>query len=136
MSVAELLGLPKEYFSDLRLLDAVKTGLPISTVDALVRGGHLLPEEVDRLVAPREEIARRSAEDRPLSTAESDCLVRIAWVLFVAQDNFGDPERAFRWLRTPNRALEGAIPLELLDTGAGARLVEHTILRIAHGVFM
>ena len=47
----------------------------------------------------------------------------------------GSQEEASRWLDTPNRALGGRTPLELLDTDLGSRQVEDVLGRIAHGVY-
>ena len=48
---------------------------------------------------------------------------------------FGDQEKAIVWLGTPNRALGGDRPLDLLDTDMGARMVEDILGRIAYGVY-
>jgi putative toxin-antitoxin system antitoxin component (TIGR02293 family) len=47
----------------------------------------------------------------------------------------GEEEKAGEWLRTPNRALGGERPLDLLDTDVGAREVEDVLGRIAYGVY-
>ena len=47
----------------------------------------------------------------------------------------GNEEKAVEWLRTPNRALGGARPLDQLDTDPGARAVEDILGRIAYGVY-
>ena len=46
----------------------------------------------------------------------------------------GDAEGARRWLRTPQRGLGGAVPLELASTEIGARLVENLIGQLEHGI--
>jgi len=40
-------------------------------------------------------------------------------VLPLATEKFGDRLRASLWLRTPNRALDGRSPVELLNTNTG-----------------
>lgn len=76
------------------------------------------------------------AHDQDLPDDESDRLARIARVNAVALEQFGSVEKASRWLRKPNRALGGRAPLDLLATGEGARIVEETVMRIAHGLFI
>jgi putative toxin-antitoxin system antitoxin component (TIGR02293 family) len=71
-----------------------------------------------------------------MTVEESDRLTRISRINAVATEQFGNAEKAARWLRKPNRALDGAAPLDLLATGEGARVVEETIMRIAHGLFV
>jgi putative toxin-antitoxin system antitoxin component (TIGR02293 family) len=47
----------------------------------------------------------------------------------------GKAEKAVEWLRTPNRALGGELPLDRLDTDRGAREVADILGRIAYGVY-
>jgi putative toxin-antitoxin system antitoxin component (TIGR02293 family) len=43
--------------------------------------------------------------------------------------------KAMHWLRTPNRALQGAVPMTLLDTPAGKEEVLTILGRIEYGVY-
>lgn len=47
----------------------------------------------------------------------------------------GDIKPAFAWLTRENIALDNRIPVELLETEAGAREVEVLLGRIEHGVY-
>jgi putative toxin-antitoxin system antitoxin component (TIGR02293 family) len=61
-------------------------------------------------------------------------LYRIARVAAQAFAVFGSEEKAAVWLRRPNRALNGDLPVHLLDTDVGARQVEDILGRIEHGI--
>ncbi|HYH78614.1 MAG TPA: antitoxin Xre/MbcA/ParS toxin-binding domain-containing protein [Longimicrobium sp.] len=136
VQIAESLGVAgEEIRSEIDLLDVVERGLPPIAVDAMVHGGMLTADEADRLVISRRALSQRRARGLPLSVDESERLVRVARVHAVALEQFGAADRAARWLRKPNRVLDGRVPLDLLVTGEGARLVEDTIMRIAHGIF-
>ena len=52
----------------------------------------------------------------------------------MAEQVFGEPERAWRWLRKPKRRFEGRTPIEMLVTEAGSRLVEELILQFEYGM--
>lgn len=121
--------------SDLALVGAIQEGLPTSAVDAMVDAGTLSAEEVDDLVIPRRRLAQRKQRNQRLTPEESDRLARIARITALAEETFGDGERAARWLRTPNRGLGGAVPLEMLNTGEGGIVVQQALGQIAHGVF-
>ena len=54
---------------------------------------------------------------------------------FFTERVFADPVKAHRWLRKPSRALNGAVPIELIETEEGARIVENEIGVIDHGMF-
>jgi putative toxin-antitoxin system antitoxin component (TIGR02293 family) len=137
--VVEWLGgrkvLRTEVRSELELVRAVQEGLPTASIAAMVERGALDPQEVERFIIPRRTLAHRRKRRQPLSPEESDRLARAAHLLALATETFGDQEKAARWMRRPNRALRGAVPIELLTTSGGARLVEDVLERIAHGVF-
>jgi len=49
-------------------------------------------------------------------------------------DILGTPAKAALWLESPNRALEGATPISLLDTDIGTQAAEDVLTRIEFGV--
>lgn len=121
--------------SDLALVGAIEEGLPTSAVDAMVETGTLSAREMDELVIPRRKLAQRKQRKQRLTPEESDRLARIARITALAEETFGDEERAAHWLRAPNRGLGGAVPLEMLQTGEGAIVVQQALGQIAHGIF-
>ncbi|HLI83098.1 MAG TPA: antitoxin Xre/MbcA/ParS toxin-binding domain-containing protein [Bryobacteraceae bacterium] len=127
------LGIPK-ISSDEDLASLVEKRLPVRTVKALVRGG-FSEAEIYQLVVPRRTLSHRIAKHEPLSSEESDRAVRVARVTAHAERVFGDPEKAWRWLRKPKTRFDGKSPLEMLTTEAGARLVDQMIVQIDHGMF-
>jgi putative toxin-antitoxin system antitoxin component (TIGR02293 family) len=116
------------------LASLVEKRLPAGAIKALIRGG-LSNDEVDQLIVPRRTLAHRIAKRQSLSREESDKAVRVARITAMAEQVFGEPERAWRWLRKPKRRFEGKTPVEMLATEAGARLVEEMIGQIDHGIF-
>jgi putative toxin-antitoxin system antitoxin component (TIGR02293 family) len=118
-----------------RLRDRVRQGLPYSALEALAtRLRTPLGELGNALHVPARTLARRRRAGR-LTTDESDRLVRLGRVAALAEAVLGDRARAVSWLRQPNRALGGRIPLQHLDTDLGVREVETVLLRIEHGVY-
>ncbi len=118
---------------DRDLAALVDKRLPATTVKALVRGG-LSDTEVYQLIIPRRTLAHRAAKHQPLSKQESDKAVRVARITAMAEEVFGEPARAWRWMRKPKRRFDGKTPLEMLATEAGARLVEEAIAQIDDGL--
>lgn len=119
--------------SDRDLAALVEKRLPAAAVQSLVRGG-LTDAEAYRLIVPRRTLAHRMANRQPLSREESDRAVRVARITALAEQVFGEPERAWRWLRKPKRQFDGKPPLEMLATEAGARLAEEMLARIDDGL--
>jgi putative toxin-antitoxin system antitoxin component (TIGR02293 family) len=116
------------------LASLVEKRLPAAAIKALVRGG-LSDAEVYQLIVPRRTLAHRIAKHQPLSREESDKAVRVARVTAMAEQVFGEPERAWRWLRKPKPRFDGKTPMDMLATEAGARLVEEMLGQIEHGMF-
>jgi putative toxin-antitoxin system antitoxin component (TIGR02293 family) len=112
-----------------------RTGKPTSAeiIDELAAQGFGLAELYE-LVVPRRTLARRKQAGMRLSHDESGRAVRLARIAAMAERIFGDPAKAHRWLRKPNRALDGAVPFELLRTETGAYSVEQTLHQIDFGM--
>lgn len=114
--------------------ERIKRGLPYRSLESLrERLGLSVPETASVLQMPARTLARRR-QSRRLDADESDRLYRVARVAAQAYAVFGSEERAAEWLRRPNRALGGELPVHLLDTDVGARQVEDVLGRLAHGV--
>ncbi|MGH7044335.1 MAG: antitoxin Xre/MbcA/ParS toxin-binding domain-containing protein [Acetobacteraceae bacterium] len=148
---------------DPALVQSVRDGLPLDLVDEVLASGRLSAAELDRLAVPRKTLAHRRTLGR-LSPEQSDRLLRVLRVVIEAERTFADPAKAWRWLRRPTTALAGealsgtavaggapaggampggtmadgalagSVPLDLLDTDIGVRLVETLLGRIAHGI--
>jgi putative toxin-antitoxin system antitoxin component (TIGR02293 family) len=122
-------------WSELELARLVAQGIPTSVLADVVELGVLTRDEVTRLILPRRTLAHRKRRGEHLSPDESDRLARVLHLHDIALRTFDDAEKAGAWLRAPNRALSGEIPLDLVVTSTGARLVEDALLRIEHGVY-
>jgi len=92
-------------------------------------------DEIFALVVPKRTLARRKAAKEPLTVEETDKLLRLQRIAEQARRVFGAPEKAWRWLREPKRALHGETPVSHLASEAGARDVEEMLGRIEHGMF-
>jgi putative toxin-antitoxin system antitoxin component (TIGR02293 family) len=77
-------------------------------------------------------VKRRLGEGR-FHPDESERLVRVARLTERAKEVFEDLEGARDWLKSPQFALGGEIPLEYADTEPGAQIVEDLLGRIEHG---
>jgi putative toxin-antitoxin system antitoxin component (TIGR02293 family) len=61
--------------------------------------------------------------DANLSSSQSEQALRLGRIAVMAAELMGSAEEGRRYLRTPNFALGGATPLELLKTAEGEQLV-------------
>ena len=135
-AVAEVLGglgRRKGSVTDLALADAVRDGLPVSALDRLIANGLVTEREVEAHFIPRRTLYARRQKGTP-SREQSDLVVRLARIQAMADEIFGDRQKVHRWLRKPNGALGSQVPLTLLDTEEGGRVVEAVLGRIAHRI--
>lgn len=105
-----------------------------SELESLIKHG-FSNEEIYRIVAPRRTLARRKGKNERLSVVETDRVLRLKSIVAEAERVFGDAEKAYRWLRKPCRALDNAVPMELLETETGAKIVGNELGLIDHGMF-
>ena len=137
-ALAEHLGgrqvLGREIRSDFDLDDAIRIGLPVDAAESVLRAGTLRAGELYSLVIPRRTLAHRKRLGRRLTPGQSDRLTRVVRVVAKAGEAIGDTAKARRWLRKPNRALDGRLPLDLLENDVGVRIVEQILGRIEHGL--
>jgi putative toxin-antitoxin system antitoxin component (TIGR02293 family) len=136
-SVVQQLGgkatLGRTLRTEAELQTAIREGFPQPVVEEVMRSGELTLKEVATILdlSPR-SLQRRRHEGR-LARYESDRLYRLARIIALAKIYIGDEGAAIRWLRHPNRALGGSVPLDVIDTELGARAVENVLGRIAYG---
>jgi putative toxin-antitoxin system antitoxin component (TIGR02293 family) len=125
--------LGRPFSSDRDLREAIREGFPPAVVQELMRASGLTLRELARALdlSPR-SLQRRRRSGR-LAGYESDRLYRLARIVALANEYLGGHERATRWLKHPNRALGGIVPLSAIDTELGARQVENVLGRIAYG---
>ena len=121
-----------EVASEADLAQLVLARIPEQAVGA-VQGGSFSDREIDRFVIPARTRRYRRERKEPLTVEESDRLVRLARVQALAEDVFGDPDRANKWLRQGLGVLNGKAPLEFARTEAGVRVVEQILGKLDWG---
>ncbi len=115
--------------------NAVRQGLPYSAFESVASQLELPPQQITQVLGiPLRTLARRKTELR-FTPQESDRLYRLSRAIECATEVLGSPEKGRRWLKSPNRALGGEVPFELLDTDIGAHQVEEVLMRLNHGIF-
>jgi putative toxin-antitoxin system antitoxin component (TIGR02293 family) len=118
-----------------RLHQLIRKGLPARVIARLERSLELSPQESTRLLAISETSRKRFKQTpaRRLDEAASDRIVRVVSTIAEAGEVFGDEEKAIAWFKTPNLTLDGQVPLELMVSDPGARMVRDELNRIRYG---
>lgn len=117
------------------VVNAIRAGLPVDSVDKLLEFGVLLPSEVWDLVIPRRTLTHRRSTGGRLTLAEGERLVRVERIVRHALDTFGEAQRARRYLIRPLSRFSGMSCLQMLDTETGASLVDELLVRVDYGIY-
>jgi len=113
-----------------------RKGLPSATLSKLSGSlGSTRAALIEQLgMAPR-TVARRLTRREPLSTTESERVLRLARVLARAIAVFESQDAAKQWLQEASTALGERKPIDLLATDIGTEVVLNELGKIDHGFF-
>lgn len=125
-----VLGAVVQSQADLAL--AVRNRLPLAALRGLSQAG-MSEQEIERFVIPQRTRRHRADKKQPLTVDESDRAVRLMRLQALAEETFGDQDKANRWLRRPLIELGGESPLVVAQTEAGVRVIETVLGKIAWG---
>jgi putative toxin-antitoxin system antitoxin component (TIGR02293 family) len=133
---ARVLGLRRVPANELELAEMTRKGLPSATLSTLSGSlGWTRAALIEQLgIAPR-TAARRLTRREPLSTTESERVLRLARVLARAVEVFESRDAAKQWLQEPSTALGDRKPIDLLATDIGTEVVLNELGKIDYGFF-
>jgi putative toxin-antitoxin system antitoxin component (TIGR02293 family) len=117
------------------ILRIVEGRLAPSVIKRLAALGLERPE-IDSVVIPSRTLQHRRSRREKLTVEESDRVLRVIRVLSLAESVYGSRQRALAWLRKPHARLDGRIPLSLLKTDTGSRIVEELLIQTDEGMFV
>jgi putative toxin-antitoxin system antitoxin component (TIGR02293 family) len=135
--IAEWLGAkPRNEFDLARI---VRKGLPL-TIQSVFLSHGMTKEEFYMIVIPHRTFRHRTERlnkglPEVLTPDESDKALRAARVLSLAEQVFANRDKAFSWMRKAKKRFNGETPMEMLQTEAGARLVEQMLIQVDEGMF-
>ncbi len=121
--------------TDFDLLQLARKGITKKALLALAKKISLTLEEIATVLHISERTLQRYTPTTLVKTEYADKAIELARLYERGIEVLGS-ERAFSgWVKTPNLALGGEIPFNLLDTRIGFKMVLDILGRIEHGVF-
>ena len=115
-------------------INLIRSGVWARVVNDMVEYLDVPKQVIFKVLHTPESTAHRLIKDnRPLDSAASERVVRIADVVRMAEETFGGRPAATQWLKSANLGLGGTTPLSMLDTEPGAGEVRRILLAIDHG---
>jgi putative toxin-antitoxin system antitoxin component (TIGR02293 family) len=121
--------------TEAEILRIVEERLAPAVINRLLALG-LERSEIDATVLPLRTLQHRRSRREKLTVEESDRVLRVIRVLSLAESVYGSRPRALEWLRKPHARLDGRLPLSLLKTDTGSRIVEELLIQIDEGMFV
>jgi putative toxin-antitoxin system antitoxin component (TIGR02293 family) len=120
----------------LEVLTRVRTGLPAAMFEQVAATlGLSTATLATKLGIARRTVTRKRGNGAPLSSEASEKLLRVARVRNLGRAIFATDDAVSDWLSKPEATLNGAAPLDLLDTDLGSREVENLLRALAYGHF-
>lgn len=112
---------------------AIRNGLSANVWYALELLGFSRRELASVVGTSEKTIHRKILMSEVLAIAEGDRTMRLVRLMLQTLESFRNTDKAFSWLRRPNRALHGQAPLDTMVTETGAALVRRALGVIAYG---
>ena len=121
--------------SDMDLISLSRSGLPKKTLNSISKKLGITVERLSTLLHISYRTIQRKGPDDVLSVHVSEQIFAIAEVIRRGLEVIGDEDRLEQWLHSELPSLDFRIPLDLLDTIFGTRLLLRILGRIEHGVY-
>ena len=119
---------------DYWVIDNAPAGVTKGRLEELAKRLKISMRAMAKLLRVSERTLSRYDPEKLLKESVSEHILQIERAVDVGQDVFGDPELFLRWLRHSCEALGGKLPINLLGSITGARLVCDELVRIDYGV--
>lgn len=136
-SVVTLLGGPRTFggrsLESIELDAEIRRGFKTRVISNFKSHTGLSNASLARMLLVSARTIDRLESSGRLKPATSDRLYRAARIFALAESVLEDRDQARQWLTAPQHGLGERVPLELIETGPGARAVENELLRIEHG---
>lgn len=86
-------------------------------------------------IIPQRTLTHRKAKKERLTEEESGRWLRAAKVQILAEEVFGNSDKAYEWLHKNQKKFDNQSAAKMIQTEAGAKFVEDTLNQIDSGYF-
>lgn len=131
-STKQLTSYLKNPFKEIQL---IREGINSEVIEGFLSEQSLVVKEVliSLNIKPSTYFAKKKSHKR-LDSSSTEKFLRLFSVIQLAQQILG-PTEAKNWFYRKIPSLGEQIPMDLLDTDAGYRLVEQVLLQIKYGIY-
>lgn len=121
--------------SDFDLLNLARRGISKKSLTSLAKQISLTLEEIASILHISERTLQRYTPTTLVKTEYADRAIELARLYERGIDVLGSEHAFSNWIKSPNLALGGEIPFNLLDTRIGFEMVLDVLGRIEYGIF-
>lgn len=129
---------PRERDKGMLTFDAViRRGIPYARTRLVKAALNMTDSEfADYLGISLRTLQRKRDSREKLSIPEGDRLFRMARIFALAASVLENEDMARKWLHRAQRGLGGRVPIQVIQTEAGAQEVEDLLEKIEYGVLV
>ena len=117
------------------IIDNIRDGLPKLAIDTVLAKTSISRTQLSNILHISTRQLNRYEKNERLSPEQSNFLYEFTRIYTRGLDILGDAATIDAWLARPNMALGDVPPIELLDTGEGARMVNDLLSNIEYGFY-
>jgi putative toxin-antitoxin system antitoxin component (TIGR02293 family) len=119
----------------LTIIEYLRLGLPKVGIDNFLDKTSITRNQLSHILhISNRQLNRYEADDR-LSPEQSNFLYELTRIYTRAMEILGDQATAEHWLKRNQMALGDKVPLAILDTSEGMRLVDDLLSQIEYGFY-
>lgn len=119
----------------LDVVASIRQGLPYATVDNIIAQTRVSRKDISSMLHISTRQMNRYAKTDLLSAEQSGFIYEFSRIYVRGLDIFGDQATFENWLQRPQMALGMQVPVSLLDTTEGFRLVNDLLSQIEYGFY-
>lgn len=135
MSAARVQHLIADLKDPMKEMGLVRSGLKTDIIESfLVTEDLLVTDILERLHISSSTYFSKKKNRQPLDAYTTEKFIRLISVLVMASEILGKTE-AKQWIYKNVPSLGNEIPISMLDTEVGHRLVEQALLQIKYGMY-
>lgn len=120
----------------LLMVQIIKKGITYSLFEEIQKLSSLTSKDwASILNISLRSLQRYKDQNQVFKPIQSEKIIELGQIFILGNEVFGDPAKFKSWLETPNFALGGVVPTELLSDSYGQQLLINELTRINYGIF-
>jgi putative toxin-antitoxin system antitoxin component (TIGR02293 family) len=121
--------------SDMDVIEISRQGVTKGSLTALGQAFDYTTDMLASMLPITLRTIQRYDNNKKFDSNVSEHIVQLARLMVRGTEAFGSRDNFKRWFNTPNLALGGQVPSELVNLQTGAQLIMDELSRIEHGIF-